>query len=445
MATVGRGPTAQLRVGLWDSLSLLGRNGAFARLYTAEVISFAGDWFAIVALLGLVNELTGSAALTTLVLVAQMTAIAVFSPIGGHLADRVNRRRLMVTADAVRVVLALGYLLIDDRGDVWLAFVLTAGIAAFSAAFTPASNAAIPNLVEPEDLPAANVLAGAAWGTMLAVGAALGGLVAAAFGREAAFIGDAASFGLSGILLLGIRRRFSERPAGEEHPTMREAIRETVSYARRDHRVLALLTVKGAPRRFRCSDVLFHAGDRGTGILWGFRGLGALIGPFLVRRYTRDLRSLFAAIGLAFTVYAVFYAAVPLMPSLWAAAAFVGLAHLGGGAQWTLSTYGLQRLVPDRIRGRVFSFDFGLVTLTLAVSILAGGWAADHFDTRVVMLVFAGVALLYAAVWSLTPAEWRAAAPPAEPGAASLRRSPPGEPARPRPGPHPRSRRTPLP
>jgi MFS family permease len=397
------------QAGLWSSIGLLRRNPSFRRLYLAQLISYAGDWFATVALLGLVNDLSGgSATLTTLVLVAQMLTIAVFSPLGGHLADRVDRKRLMVAADAIRTVLALGFLLIDSPGELWIAYALIASISALSAAFTPASQAAVPNLVDPEDLPAANVLEGAAWGTMLAVGGALGGVVAAALGRDAAFLGDALSFVISGLLLLGIRRRFAEaRP--HEHPRMIEALRETVRYARRDHRVLALLSVKGGFGLGAGAIGLlpifalevFHAGDRGTGILWAARGVGALVGPFLVRRYTGDLRNLFVAIGTSFAVYGLFYGLMPLMGSLWAAAPFVLAAHLGGGAQWTLSTYGLQRIVPDRIRGRVFAFDFALVTTTLAGSILVAGWAADHFDPRAVMVVLAAIAGAYAVVWSM--------------------------------------------
>lgn len=416
---------ARPRVGLRDTLSLLRRNRDFSRLYGAQLISFGGDWFASVALVGLVNDLTGSAALTTLALVTQMVSIAVFSPVGGHLADRFDRQRLMVGADAARVVLALGYLLVDRPGEVWMAFVITAAISALGAVFEPASGAAIPNLVDREDLPAANVLVGSAWGTMLAVGAAVGGLVAATLGRDAAFVGDAASFGVSGLLLLGIRRRFAE-PRERGGPRMAEAIAETVRYARRDHRVLALLTVKGG---FGLSGgvigllaifalEVFEAGDRGTGILWAFRGLGALVGPFLVRRFTHSLRSLFAAIGTAFAVYGAFYAIFPFMGGLWAAAPFVFLAHLGGGAQWTLSTYGLQRIVPDRIRGRVMSFDYGFVTLSLGTSILVSGWAADHADPRLVMAVLAGVALAYAAVWSALTAPIRRSAADLEPAEA---------------------------
>jgi MFS family permease len=413
------------QTGLWRSLGLLGRNTSFRRLYLAQLISYLGDWFTTVALLGLVNDLSGgSATLTTLVLVAQMVSIALFSPLGGHLADRFDRQLLMVGADVIRAVLALGFLLIDAPGDIWMAYVLIAAISALSATFIPASHAAVPNLVSRADLPAANVLEGAAWGTMLAVGGAAGGLVAAAWGRDAAFIGDTITFAVSAVLLFGIRSRFSE-DRHEAHPGLMDAMRETIRYARRDHRVLALLSVKGgfglAAGVIGLLPIfaleVFEAGDTGTGILWAARGLGALLGPFLVRRYTSDLRSLFLAIGTSFAVYGVFYGLMPLVGSLWAAAPFVFAAHLGGGAQWTLSTYGLQRIVPDRIRGRVFAFDFALVTLTLAASILVAGWAADRFDPRAVMAVLAGVALVYAVVWSSLTAEIRRSELSLEPSA----------------------------
>jgi MFS family permease len=406
-----KGPSEQAaapaRPGLRQSLALLGRNRSFTRLYSAQLVSYMGDWFATVALVGLINDLTGSATLVTLVLVTQMLAIAVCSPLGGHLADRFDRQRLMITADLVRVALAAGFLLVDEPGDVWLAYALIAGIGGLTAVFEPTSTAALPNLVDPEDLPAANALTSSAWGTMLALGGALGGIVAATLGRDAAFVGDGLSFGISALLLVGIRRRFSERRTGE-HPGMIEAVVETIGYARRDHRVLALLSVKGgfglAAGVIGLLPLLaltvYDAGDRGTGVLLAARGLGALVGPFLVRRYAGDLRTLFVAIGVSFAVYGAAYMAVPAMPGLWAAAAFVLVAHLGGGAQWMLSTYGLQRIVPDRIRGRVFAFDFGLVTLSLSCSILVAGWAADHFGVRPVAAVLAGVALVYALLWS---------------------------------------------
>ena len=172
-------------------LHLLRGNPDFSRLFAAQLISFAGDWFATVAILGLALELTGSPVIASLALVIQTGAFAVASPLAGVLADRLDRRRLMVAADLARVPVALSFLLARDPGTLWIAFVALALLSFGAAVFEPTSSASLPNLVEPDELGEANVLIGSAWGTMLAVGAALGGLVAAAFGRDVAFVVNA--------------------------------------------------------------------------------------------------------------------------------------------------------------------------------------------------------------------------------------------------------------
>src|SRR5213076_2007356 len=101
------------------------------------------------------------------------------------------------------------------------------------------------------------------------------------------------------------------------------------------------------------------------------------------------------AIGLALFLFAISYAVFPFMPLLLLAGAWSASAHVGGGAQWTLSTYGIQRFVPDRIRGRVFSFDFALVTLMLAVSNLFAGWAAERFGPKHTRLGLAAFGFAY--------------------------------------------------
>jgi MFS family permease len=417
------------RRGVRGALSLLRRNHDFRNLYIAQLISFAGDWFLIVSLYDLVLDLTDSAVMTSLVLVSQLVPFFLMSPVAGSLVDRVDRQRLMVAADVARAVLCLGFLLVGP-GTVWLVFVLQASLAIFSALFEPASSAAVPNLVEPEDLPTANTLVGSAWGTMLAVGAAVGGLVAALLGRETAFVADAISFAFSAFLLVRIRGKFSE--AREvEHPGMVEATVETLRYARADHRVLALLAVKGGFGVAGGVLVLlpvfatevFEQGAIGIGLLYGVRGVGALIGPFLgARRARGSLGGLFMAIGISMASFGVFYGVFPFMPTIPLAAIFCAGAHLGSGAQWMLSTYGLQVMVPDHIRGRVFAFDFALVTLSITLSNLAAGWSAERFGPRPTMFGLAGVAMAYAAVWWVATRRVRAQAggetligPPADP------------------------------
>jgi MFS family permease len=397
------------REGVRGSFSLLRRNPDFRRLYVAQLISFGGDWFLIVALFPLILDLTHSPIMVSVALAAQELPFFFASPFAGVLADRLNRKKLMVNSDLARAALCCGFLLVGDRGTVWLAFLLLIVTSSFSTVFDPASTAAVPNIVEKEDLGAANALVGSAWGTMLAVGAALGGIVASAFGTHTAFLVDAASFLLSALLLVRISRPMSQaREAGEEHPGVAEATRETIRYSREDHRVLALLVVKGGFGLAAGVLVLlsvfakevFHSGSVGFGVLMAARGVGALIGPFLARRIAgRDDRRLFSAIGLSLVTFGVFYAAFSVMPNLLLAALVVMGAHLGGGSQWMLSTYGLQKIVPDRIRGRVFAFDFALITLTITASSLLAGWAAAHWGPRPAALALSLIALAWAAVW----------------------------------------------
>jgi MFS family permease len=394
-----------------EALDLLRRNRDFRLIFLAQLISLGGDWFLSVALFGLVFQYTGSPALVAALIATMSVPYALMTFVGGPLADRFDRRRMMIAADVTRGVLAFGFFLVNSPSRVWLAFVLVAVIQSLGAFFEPAAAAAVPNLVEPNDLPVANVLTGSLWGTMLAVGAALGGVVVAAFGRGAGYIGDAASFLVSAALIVRIHGRFAEARDEAAHPGLVEATRETLRYARRDRRVASLIAVKAGFGTGTgligllpvLSFTVYQMGDRGSGILYGFRGVGALLGPFLARPFIRDrnLRSLFAAISVCLAVYGIFYAAVPWMPTIWLAGVLVMFAHFGGGGQWTLSTYGLQLIVPDRIRGRVLGFDDALITFTLAVSSLLAGWAAEVVSVRVVMAGLAAVELLFAVVWTI--------------------------------------------
>lgn len=389
--------------------SLLRRNGEFRRLYLASLISLGGDWFLLVALFGLVLELTDSALAVAFVIAAQDLTYFIASPAAGLLADRLDRRWLMVGADLARMILVLGFLFVRSSSTVWIAYPLLAVVATFSAAFEPASAAALPNLVERKDLATANALSGSLWGTMLAVGAALGGLVTATLGRDASIVIDSASFAVSAWLIFRVHGRFSEDRDQEVTPSLRVASAETLRFARKDHRVLALLAVKfgwGAAGGVLVLIPLlanreFHAGDVGIGLLMAGRGVGALIGPFVARASLGPAdRRLFSAIGVALAVFGVGYALLGLAPGLLLAMPAVALAHVGGGAQWTLSSYGLQRIVPDKIRGRIFAFDGMLVTLTFGLSSLMTGWLADHVGARATALGMGAVAVVWAAVWA---------------------------------------------
>jgi len=404
-------------------VSLLRQNPAFTRLYVAQLASFAGDWFATVALLGLALEFTGSAAVASLVLVLQTGGFAAASPLAGILADRLDRRRLLIAADLARVPIALGFLLARGPDTLWIALVCVALLAVGAAFFEPTSSAALPNLVDRERLPEANVLIGSAWGTMLAVGAALGGLVAVTLGRDVAFVINALSFLASAGLIYGIRGSLQERQGpvgGGAGPRVGESLRDALAFARGNRLVAAFLLSKttfgvgtGLIAMLAVfGSSVFDGGDAGIGVLFAARGLGALVGPFAGRAIVgTDDRGLLVGIAASLGVVAVAYGLFPLAPAIWVAALLVFVAHCGGGAQWVFSTLGLQRATPDHLRGRMFSFDYGLVTLVITASTLLAGILAESLAPAIAVWTMVGLIVVAGVGWLLFAlGAWRAAA-----------------------------------
>lgn len=396
---------------------LLRHNRDFRLLYIGTLISLGGDWFLTVALLDLVLQLTGSATLASLILLCQTLPIFLLTPIAGHTVDRVDRRKLMIAVDLLRVGACLLPLMARTPALLPFAYLGVITISIGSAYFEPASQSALPNIVRPEELGPANVLMGSTWGTMLAVGAAMGGAVTATFGRDTSFIVDALTFLASAMVLWLMRARFSEqREAHHEQPPLMESIRETIRYARAHPRVLALLTCKGG---YGCAagvvamlsvfgKQVFNAGALGIGLLFAARGMGALLGPFLVRGLARRDEDQYRAVVFCVLTFGIGYTALALSKALAIGLLAIFIAHLGGGAAWQISTYGLQREVPDWIRGRVFSADYGFVTLTMSVSSLFAGIAADRFGPVNATIGTASLALAFAVIWGgLTWRLWR--------------------------------------
>ena len=392
-------------------LRLLRANRDIRLLFFAQVVSYLGDWFTFVALAGLVADTTDSKFLVSLVYVAFSLPSFLASPIAGPAADRYDRRKLLVAISAIQVMCAAG-LMGSSGGRVWIAFVCQSLIAAFAAFVGPASSAAIPNLArDAEELRVANSLLGATWGVMLAVGAGLGGLFASAFGRTAAFGADAVSFLIAGLLFAAIRTPMQERvdPAHARKRVRPMAdMHEALTLARKDKVILALVASKAtfavgagivSQLAVLASDA-FHAGDSGRGLLIGARGVGSGLGPIIGSRFVKgNIERLLLICGVAGVLFSMFYLGASIAPHIAIAAILIALAHFGGGAQWVLSSYGLQMRAPDEVRGRVLAGDFAIVTLMLSITSALSGIVSDAIGVRPTIAVFAVVAALSGATY----------------------------------------------
>jgi predicted MFS family arabinose efflux permease len=254
------------------------------------------------------------------------------------------------------------------------------------------------------------VLSGASWGTMLAVGAALGGLVSGTLGAEVCFVLDAALLFGAAALTASTKRPFSDPSAPpRERRSVREDVGEALSYARREGQVLALLTCKAGPAFGNGALSLFPlfaaaafgVGPLGIGLMYSARGLGALLGPLLTRRRASQVAHLYGLLACSMAVFGVGYLALAVAGQFWLVLVLLVVAHAGGGANWILSTLGLQTVVPDVLRGRVFSADYTLATLIIAGSQVVFGLLSDHVPARELLAASGAVVLLYAVCWWL--------------------------------------------
>ena len=390
---------------------MLKTNADMRRVFMAQVISYLGDWFSFVAIIGLVDDLTGSKFLVSLVVVAFSLPSFLASPIAGSMADRFDRRRILVFVSIIQVVAAFGLLFVGND-TVWLAFLAQSTISALAAVISPATEASIPNIARDDnELAIANSLLGSTWGIMLAVGAAIGGVFASVFGRDAAFIANAVSFAVAAILFSRIKTPMQQE---RDPQTQRQRIRpiadmrEAITHSRQDPVLMALIFSKttfaigaGVVSQLAvlASDV-FHGGDAARGLLIGVRGVGTGLGPLIAMRYTRgQLGKVLIICGFASLAFSGFYLVGAWMPTLWLTAIFVMLAHLGGGAQWTLSSYGLQLRSPDHIRGRILAGDFALVTLMLSLTSALAGLVSEFFGVRQAISGFACAAAIASVIY----------------------------------------------
>jgi len=390
---------------------MLKTNADMRRVFMAQVISYLGDWFSFVAIIGLIDDLTGSKFLVSLVVVAFSLPSFLASPLAGSMTDRFDRRRILIFVSIIQVVAAFGLLLVG-KDTVWLAFLAQSTISALAAVISPATEASIPNIARnKEELALASSLLGSTWGVMLAVGAAVGGVFASVFGRDAAFIANAVSFAIAAILFSRIKTPMQQERETQT-PTQRirpiADMREAITHSRQDPVLMALIFSKttfaigaGVVSQLAvlASDV-FQGGDASRGLLIGVRGVGTGLGPLIAMRYTRgQLGKVLTICGFASLAFSGFYFIGAWMPTLWLTAIFVMLAHLGGGAQWTLSSYGLQLRSPDHIRGRILAGDFALVTLMLSLTSALAGLVSEFFGVRQAISGFACAAAIASVIY----------------------------------------------
>ncbi|MEV7628563.1 MFS transporter [Actinoplanes sp. NPDC089786] len=357
-------------VGVWEAL----RVRDFRLLWPARLISQLGTWLLVVAAPAYVFELTGSVAATGLTLAAEFLPPLLLGPIAGVLADRWDRRRVMIAADLLRAAAVAMLLLVDSPGTVWLVYAALIVENVGAVLFNPAAQAHTPAVVGTGSaLSSANALNGVTDGAVRLIAAPLGGALFAVAGFAPLVIVDAGTYVVSAILILCTSRRAAVPSA------TRPRIRAGLAFIRRSPVVRALLLVSTV---FLAANACLSAllipygmtvlgGSAQIGLVISALGVGFLIGAPVMRALVDRLRpghllgASLAATGLGFVAL---FSSRSLPPALVAAVAIGLTGSITLGATQTT----MQRVTPAEVLGRTSAAMFTAEAAATLFGALAG-------------------------------------------------------------------------
>ncbi|MBG6065634.1 MFS family permease [Micromonospora ureilytica] len=379
---------------------LLRRNRPFRALFSARLVSYAGDSLSLVALMFHVAETTGKGLAVALLLLVGDFAPSLLGPFTGALADRLNLRRLMVVCELIQAAVLLVIVLTMPSLPVLLALVAIRATA--SQLFQPASRAAVPALVGDRDLETANSTLGFGSNGAEAVGPLLAAALFPLVGLRGVLLVDAVSFLVSAVLLATLPSLPAAAGDGRQPSLLRQA-RAGIGYLLSVPTVRVIFLGFTAVVAFNGVDDValvllaqktFHVGDSAVGLLLGAVGVGLVAGYAMLSRWgTRASMPLLLIVG-----FAVSSVGNLLTGFAWAVAAAIALQAVRGfglAAMDVASSTLLQRTVPAGMLGRVFGNLYGAIGVAAATSYLAGGVLLDATSAPVTLIV-AGVGGLVA-------------------------------------------------
>ncbi len=363
---------------------LLKNNRNFRNLLWGQVISEMGNWFNFIAGLGLVRLVSDASPMAAgILLFCRVFPFAIFSPIAGTFVDRFSRRQVMIWSDLMRVAVALSFLLVTSAEDLWIAYTATVALSGLGAFFEGAKNSTTPNLTGSEGLLAGTALMFSTRFLLMAIGSALGGWAAYAFGYEIAFIINGVSFAASAFSVWLIPeeatrdRETAERmDNGAKRASFMTELKEGFHYTVKNHFALTILfmnviwaTGGGAIQIVfeRMGGVFFVETenwnpDLAVAILWTASGVGLFLGMMIAHRTSAILdrrKSHNSFIGWSLIIHGVLFAVGAVVPSLWFFAFFTFISRAIVGVEYAVQETMFQRSLPDYIRGRISTLDRG--------------------------------------------------------------------------------------
>ena len=339
------------------------RHRNFQLFFSGQLISLVGTWMQSIAQSWLVYRLTGSALLLGAAGFASQIPVFLVAPLGGIVADRINRQRVVIGTQISSMILALVLATLTLTGviQVWHIFVLGGLLGVVNAFDIPARQSFLVDMVGKEDLMNAIALNSSMFNGARIIGPAVAGILVAKIGEGWCFFANALSYiaVIAGLLMMRVSRPARLAPHG---PALAHLI-EGYRFARHTAPIRALLLLLGLVSLVAMpytvlmpvfADQILHGGARGLGILMGATGVGALLGAL-----TLATRSGVLGLGrwVAFSCggFGLSLVLFSLSRSFWLSAALLLPVGFCMMLQMSSSNTLIQAMVPDHLRGRVMA------------------------------------------------------------------------------------------
>lgn len=401
----------------------------FRLLWSGAFLSSVGTWIHTTALLWYVKELTRSNAWVGAVNLANFLPIIFFVLYSGSLADRVDRRKLIIVTQAVMMLAALALAIATSLGWSSLALIMVLTVMmgiAFVLNF-PAWRALVPDLVPREEMLNGVALDAAQFNMARFIGPALGALILAVWSVAGAFYINAMSFlaVIGALLLIRSRPAIPAPPSGSTW----EHIREGLHYLRENSWAAYLLIVLGISAFFGLSYIILlpaiakdilHKGAWGYGILMGSLGFGAVVGAPLVTLLNRTVKER-DIIKYSLLVFSLIVICLSVSRTFWLSI----LAAIGIGVSFLMASASINTVLQSRVernmRGRIMSFYILLFQGTAPLGGLLMGYISDVRSTPFALFIGGVVCFTLALVLLLVPSILRDAVSPRGGDGASAR------------------------
>jgi len=387
----------------------------FRLFFGGQLISLIGTWMQNVAQAWLVYRLSHSSFLLGLVGFVGQIPVFLLAPLGGHVADRWSRHRIIVGTQTASMLLAFAMSAITFSGvaQVWQVVILAGLLGVVNAFDIPARQAFVVQMVGREDLPNAIALNSSLFNSARIIGPAIAGVVVAAVGEAWCFFANGVSYiaVITGLLMMRLEPRAPAPRSGSAIAHIVEGFR-WVGHNRPIRALLlqlGIVSLVGMPYAVLMpifADRILHHGAAGLGLLMGATGVGALIGAFLLalRQTTRGLGRGVAISAFGFGVALILFS---LSRSFWLSVALlvpVGFAFI---TQMAGTNTLIQSMAPDELRGRVMSV-YSMMFMGMApLGALLAGIAASHLGAPLTVAIGGGLSCLSAVVFYSRLPSWR--------------------------------------